>query len=172
MDPYIGEIILFGGNFAPKGWATCDGQLLSIQQNTALFSILGTTYGGNGVTNFALPDLRGRVPVHAGTGPGLSTYVEGEVSGSENVTLLGPELAMHSHTVKVSGTGADESVSSPGGNILAGFQGYGPAGSADGSQLGKVTCGPIGGNGPHNNIQPYQCVTYIIAMVGLFPPRS
>src|SRR5512132_2194680 len=100
-DPFIAEIRLFAGNFAPRGWATCDGQLLSIAQNTALFSLLGTTYGGNGQTNFALPDLRGRAAIHQGQGPGLSQYVLGEVGGLENVTLITTQIPAHTHTATV-----------------------------------------------------------------------
>ena len=105
-EPYIGQISIFAGNFAPRGWAQCNGQLLSIAQTTALFSILGTTYGGDGRVTFALPDLRGRVPVHMGQGPGLSNYVEGESSGSETVTLISTQMPAHTHVVTCSGSGA------------------------------------------------------------------
>ncbi len=164
--------MMFAGNFAPKGWATCDGQLLSIQQNTALFSILGTTFGGNGTTNFALPDLRGRVPVHAGQGGGLPPVELGEMAGSQTVTLLITEIPAHAHNVSVATTADGPTASRPGGNILAGVSGYAPAGSADGSTLGGISCGPAGGNQPHNNIQPYQCVNFIIALVGIYPSRG
>src|SRR5213083_1523824 len=116
-EPFIGEIVMFGGNFAPRGWAFCNGQLLAIAQNTALFSILGTTYGGDGQTTFALPDLRGRSPVHAGQGPGLSTYARGEQGGTEQVTLRAVELPPHNHILYASK--ADATASSPGGNSLA-----------------------------------------------------
>src|SRR3954470_22596670 len=108
MDPFIGQIILFAGNFAPKGWAFCSGQLLSIAQNSALFSLLGTTYGGNGQTTFALPDLRSRVPIHAGQGPGLTNYVQGEQTGVENVTLTTPQLPAHTHAVNGVASGGNQ----------------------------------------------------------------
>jgi len=175
MEPFIGEIIMFGGTFAPKGWALCNGQLLSIAQNSALFSILGTTYGGNGQTTFALPDLRGRVPVHPGTGPGLSTYVAGEASGTENVTLIINEMPAHNHQLLAnSGNGGSPSPSNNFPAIVTDLGGeqlnaYSP--TANGTMApGAVT--PTGGSQPHNNMQPFLCVNFIIATSGVFPSRN
>jgi len=172
-EPFIGEIILFAGNFAPRGWALCQGQLLSIAQNTALFSILGTTYGGDGVTTFALPDLRGRVPVGQGQGPGLSNYVLGEQSGSENVTLIITEIPAHNHMVNcVNGDGDKQT---PVSNLLAndGSGAANPYSSLSPSgQMNPLAIQPAGGSQPHNNLQPYLGLNYIIAMEGIFPSRN
>lgn len=177
-EPFIGEIIMFGGNFAPRGWALCDGQLLSIAQNTALFSILGTTYGGDGRVTFALPDLRGRVPVHAGQGPGLSDYNLGQVGGTENVTLLTSEIPAHAHGFALNGNSANGSLTSPINNFPAtvidtngnaSIQGY--SNTSDGVMAGG-TSSLTGGNQPHNNLQPYLCVNFIIALEGIFPSRG
>ena len=165
-EPFLGEIILFAGNFAPRGWAFCNGQILSIAQNTALFSILGTTYGGNGVTTFALPDLRGRVPVHPGQGPGLSQYDLGQVGGSETVTLSVNELPQHTH--RQPATNAEQTTNRPNGALPARGGVYGAV--SDDSLLGPTT--PAGGNQPHNNIQPYLALNYIIALEGIFPSRN
>ncbi|MBL8242470.1 MAG: phage tail protein [Bryobacterales bacterium] len=172
-DPYIGQVILFGGNYAPLGWAFCDGSLLSIAQNTALFSILGTTYGGNGQTTFALPDLRGRAPVHAGAsaGPGLSPYVIGETGGVESVTVTTGQLPGHNHGVKVAGHNEGHTQSRPGGNILGDGSNYDSPASAD-TSLGGVTCGLAGGSQPHENRQPFLACNYIIALEGIYPSRG
>lgn len=178
MDPFIGEIIMFGGNFAPRGWALCDGQLLSIATNPALFSILGTTYGGDGRTTFGLPDLRGRAPMHAGTGPGLSMRRLGQSGGSENVTLNANEIPSHDHTAQVPGTSASTTTSSPlnaqaastGGSPLPGNL-YNQGGPTD-SPGQAFTTGATGGNGGHNNMPPFGTVNFIIALVGIFPSRS
>jgi microcystin-dependent protein len=153
VDPFIGEIRMFGFNFAPVGWAMCNGQLLPITQNTALFSLLGTTFGGNGTTNFALPDLRSRVPNHEGQGSGLSQYELGQSGGAENVTLLSSQLPAHGHSVNVSSAAAADG--RPAGNVLAhaGTNIYAPA--PDGATV--MNGGMIantGGNQPHANIQP------------------
>jgi microcystin-dependent protein len=179
MDsPYIGSIVLFAGNFAPRGWMLCQGQLLSIAQNTALFSILGTTYGGNGTSTFALPDLRGRVPISQGQGPGLSDYVLGETIGTENVTLLSTEMPAHIHNVMVSTGQADSATANN--NYLANSVGS-LAGDAvtvntyngtPNGLLGGGSISPSGGNLPHANMQPSLCINYIIAIVGLFPSRN
>ncbi len=171
-DPFIGQIMLFAGNFAPNNWALCNGQIMSIAQNTALFAILGTTYGGDGITTFGLPNLQSRVAIHPGQGPGLSPYALGQVGGEETHTLQVSEIPMHAHVVTVGTTAADASVSSPGGNILASSSSFAPASAADGSALGGVSCGPAGQSQPHNNIQPYLCLNYIIALVGIFPSRN
>ena len=161
MDPLLGMIVLFAGNFAPRGWAFCNGQLLSIAQNTALFSILGTTYGGDGRTTFALPDLRGRVPLHAGasTGPGLSHRELGERGGSESVALTGAQLPPHQHTLQA----APEANGDPAGGILA---------AATDEKRGQTVTGVAGGGQPHDNMQPYLGLNYIIALQGIFPSRD
>jgi microcystin-dependent protein len=178
MEGYIGQVILFAGNFAPRGWAFCQGQLLSIQTNTALFSILGTTYGGNGQTNFALPDLRGRVAVGQGQGPGLSNWVLGESTGVENVSLVVTEMPAHSHLVQVSAGAADTGTASN--NYLANANaqfGADPIpvntyNGGTGATLAVNTIGPAGGSQPHENIQPSLCINYIICLEGIFPSRN
>lgn len=179
MDtPFIGQVVLFAGNFAPRGWAFCEGQLLSISQNTALFSILGTTYGGNGQTNFALPDLRGRVAVGQGQGPGLSTWVLGEQQGAENVTLISTEMPAHSHLVQVSAGDADTGTASN--NFLANANAQFGAdqipvntyNGGTGATLAVNTIGPAGGSQPHQNLQPSLCINYIICLQGIFPSRN
>lgn len=169
MDPIIATIILFGGNFAPRGWAFCDGQLLPIAQYTALFSILGTTFGGNGQTTFALPDLRGRVPMHAGQGPGLTQRVIGEVLGAESVTLLSSNVPAHTHAFMASTAPSDEDV--PNGLALAGGQFYSSA--APTATLNPASIAPNGGgNLPVQTITPALVINYIIALEGIFPSRN
>lgn len=169
--PFIAEIVMFAGNFAPRNWAFCQGQILSIAQNTALFSLLGTTYGGNGQTTFALPDLRGRVPIHPGQGPGLSTYVLGEQGGTENVTLLTTQIPAHNHTAVTRANSGAANDTSPIGNFLADGNQYNSASNAQMNATG-VTIGNTGGSQPHTNIQPYTCINYIIALFGIFPSRN
>lgn len=174
-DPFLGQIIMFGGNFAPRGWALCDGQLLPISQYSALFSILGTTYGGDGRTTFALPDMRGRVSIHAGNGPGLSDYQLGQKGGSETNTLTTNQLPSHNHHLNIyNGQG-----SSPEGSnkTLAGtgttvppegtWTDNSPNATAESNAVAST-----GGGQPVNNIQPYLTVNYIIALQGVFPSRS
>ena len=173
MDqPFLAAIFLFAATFAPRGYAFCDCQLLSISQNTALFSLIGTTYGGNGTTNFALPDFRGRVPVHAGQGPGLSSYVEGQSSGSENTTLLVNNLPQHSHSLVA--TSEVGSTSDPTGAYLGNTgaldREYNTSGTHVNMNAGAV--GLTGGNQPFNNLQPYLAVNFIIALQGIFPSRN
>jgi microcystin-dependent protein len=173
-EPFLAEIIMFGGNFAPRGWALCNGQILPIAQNTALFSLLGTTYGGNGQTTFALPDMRSRVPIHPGQGPGLSSYSLGQAGGTESVTLTQGNLpAAPPITVNAN---ADPTTSKPGGNFPASTSaGNGYAPTTDGSKLnaGAITGGLAGGNSlPVAIIQPYLCVNFIIALEGIFPSRN
>jgi microcystin-dependent protein len=170
--PYIGQITIFAGNFAPRYWAFCNGQLISIAQNAALFSILGTTYGGDGVTTFALPDLRGRVPIHMGQGPGLSNYVEGQNGGAETVTLLSTQIPAHTHGVNASTAGGSQA--SP----ASGF----PAVESTGTSLNYASASNItmnaamiaanSGGQPHSNMQPYLTLNYIIALQGIFPSRN
>ena len=167
-EPFIGEIRIFGFNFAPRGWALCNGQLLSIAQNTALFSLLGTMYGGNGQTTFGLPDLRGRVPVHFGQGPGLSNYSQGEVAGSETVTLTQNQAPAHSHLVAASNGAADST--RPAGKVPATGGGYAAAG--DGSTMNPAMVNSSGGSQPHENIQPYLVLNFCIAVAGIFPSRN
>lgn len=171
-DPFVAEIRIFPFNFAPKGWAWCDGQLLPLSQNTALFSLLGTTYGGNGKSNFALPDLQGRAPMHPGQGPGLSLHDLGETGGSETVTLLESEIPSHSHSILAQGAVGDTNL--PAGNAIArtiGATPYQPAGGALVS-MASNSLAPAGGDQPHNNLQPYLTFYFCIALQGVFPPRG
>jgi microcystin-dependent protein len=175
----IGEIRMFAGNFPPRGWALCQGQILSIAQNTALFSILGTTYGGNGTTNFALPDLRGRVPIQPGQGPGLSSHLLGEQSGAENVTLLATQMPAHTHptTVQAKCINEDGSTPSAANAVWANStQGFGYDAATPDSNMSpnaiSVTAGIAGGNQPHTNMQPYLAINFIIALQGIYPSRN
>ena len=169
--PFIGQIITFGGNFAPRDWAFCNGQLLPIAQNTALFSIIGTIYGGDGRTTFGLPDLRGRVPVHAGRGPGLTDRRIGQRGGIENVTLNQLQIPSHNHGVKVAvstDTGQENNPTL----IIANHEGGFNEDPSANQVLGGVTQNNIGGNQSHTNVQPFECVNFIIALVGIYPSRS
>ncbi|HYQ04466.1 MAG TPA: tail fiber protein [Polyangiaceae bacterium] len=172
LEPFIGSIVLFCGNFAPRGWAFCDGQLLSIAQNTALFSILGTTFGGNGQTTFALPDLRGRVPLHPGSGPGLSPYVLGQAMGVESVTLITTQMPAHNHGFAVPCSNGAPSTASPVGAVLAN-QDQTPFYAASGtSAMAAGTSTIAGGSQPHENRQPVLAINFIIALEGIFPSRN
>ncbi|MCH8293323.1 phage tail protein [Candidatus Poribacteria bacterium] len=193
MDPFIGQIIMFGGNFAPRGWALCNGQLLSIASNSALFAILGTTYGGDGRTTFGLPDMRGRVSVHPGTGPGLSPRRLGEKGGTETVTLNTNQIPAHNHSATVNNTvnttvnavSTPGNSPSPGGNVWAlssdtDIRTYSTSANnatmrgdaVDVSVSSTATIGNTGGNGAHNNMQPFLGIHYIIALAGIFPARN
>lgn len=170
-DPFIGEIKMVGFNFPPRGWAYCNGQLLSIVQNTALFALLGTTYGGNGQTTFGLPNLMGRTPVHAGQGPGLSPMTLGEMAGTETITLNLTQ-AGHAHALKASANQA--SATTPAGNVLAskrrgGKDIYNPASPVP---LHPLSVGQAGGSQPHDNTQPYLGLNFVIALQGIFPSRN
>jgi microcystin-dependent protein len=171
-SPFLGEIRMFGGNFAPYGWAYCDGALIAIAQNEALYTLLGTTYGGDGVNTFALPDLRGRTPVHQGTGQGLSTCVLGQRAGSESVTLSVNQYPAHTHPFSAS-TDAG-SVPGPGGDVLAGsltIKAY-TDGVANVS-LNPAALAPSGGGAQaHDNMQPFLCISFIIALNGIFPTQN
>ncbi len=172
-DPFVAEIRIFPFNFAPKGWAFCDGQILPISQNTALFSLLGTTYGGDGKSNFALPNMQGNAPMHPGQGPGLSLHDLGETAGSETVSLLESEIPSHSHAVNASTQDAGES--KPQGLLLA--QGVGVGAYIERGTLPLVLMNanalpPAGGDQPHNNMQPYLALNCCIALQGVFPPRA
>jgi microcystin-dependent protein len=175
QNNYIGEIKMFAGNFAPVGWALCDGSLLPISQNQALFSLLGTTYGGDGQTTFALPDLRGRFPMHPGTGAGLTTRTLGDKGGTETVTLTAAQMPVHTHAVSAAvdstvATTDSPQNSLPGRNASA-TPSYGK--TANGSMASSaIVAAPAGGGQPHPNMPPFECVNFIIALVGIFPARN
>jgi microcystin-dependent protein len=170
VEPFIGEIRLFGFNFAPVGWAFCDGTLLPISQNTALFSLLGTTYGGDGRTTFALPDLRGRVPISMGTGSGLSPYDIGQQGGAENVTLTVNAVPAHGHNIQANDAPASES--KPGGGVLARTNASTYAAGTDGTTLSPNAISSSGGSQPHANLQPFLAINLCIALQGIFPSRN
>ena len=171
-DPFVAEIRIFPFNFAPKGWAWCDGQLLPLSQNTALFSLLGTTYGGNGMSNFALPNLQGRAPMHPGQGPGLSLHDLGETGGSETVSLLESEIPAHSHTLRADVLDiADTNVVSANASFALSSGGTLYQGASN-TQLSDQALAPAGGDAPHNNMQPYLTFYFNIALQGVFPPRT
>jgi microcystin-dependent protein len=172
-DPFVAEIRIFPFNFAPRGWAWCDGQLLPLSQNTALFSLLGTTYGGNGKSNFALPDLQGRAPMHPGQGPGLSLHDLGETGGSETVSLLESEIPAHAHVLR-----GDRNVSEtpdPAGNSVgrgSSINAYQTVTNQNLVSMSGQALAPAGGDAPHNNLQPYLTFYFCIALQGVFPPRG
>ncbi len=173
MDPFVAEVRVFPFNFAPKGWAQCNGQLLPISQNTALFSLLGTMYGGDGKSTFALPNLMGSVPMFHGQGPGLSLYNQGQTGGTESVTLLESEIPSHTHSLRATSAAAD--VAMP--NADAAFaqsdggKAYASSGAPD-VQLGVDAIAPAGGSQPHNNLMPYLTFNFCIALQGVYPPRG
>jgi len=168
-DPFVAEIRIFPFNFAPQGWAFCDGQLLPISQNTALFSLLGTFYGGNGMSNFALPDIQGRAVLPQGQGPGLGDHVLGESGGEQTVTLLESEIPAHTHALR--GSSEDDDATSPAGSYWGGLsQVYAaPAGL---EPMDPYALTPTGGDQPHNNMMPFLTLNFCIALQGVFPPRS
>src|SRR5688500_8593073 len=173
-DPFVAEIRIFPFNFAPKGWAWCDGQLLPLSQNTALFSLLGTTYGGNGKSNFALPDLQGRAPMHPGQGPGLSLHDLGETGGSETVSLLESEIPAHAHSINANATPANlaaPSVARAWARTQPGTPYKAPAGQPL-VPFAPEALAPAGGDQPHNNMMPYLTFYFCIALQGVFPPRG
>src|SRR5229473_1864444 len=173
-DPFVAEIRIFPFNFAPKGWAWCDGQLLPLSQNTALFSLLGTTYGGDGKSNFALPDMQGNAPMHPGQGPGLSLHDLGEMGGSEFVTLLESEMPAHAHSLNAHTPDNADLLTPTANSVLAkanpGF-GYNSSNAAL-TNMSFQALTPVGGNQPHNNMMPYLTLYFNIALQGVFPPRS
>jgi microcystin-dependent protein len=172
-DPFVAEIRIFPFNFAPRGWAFCDGQLLPLSQNTALFSLLGTTYGGNGKSNFALPDLQGRAPMHPDQGPGLSLHDLGETGGSETVTLLESELPAHAHALRANADFADLQVPTAA-RSLARSQNANAYQTTTNQQivsLAPQALAPAGGDQPHNNLMPYLTFNFCIALQGEFPQR-
>ena len=174
-DPFVAEIRIFPFNFAPKGWAFCNGQLLPLSQNTALFSLLGTTYGGNGKSNFALPNMQGNAPMHPGQGPGLSLHDLGEIGGSETVTLLTSEMPLHVHNIMALNSDfGNLNAPSPlrslarSGNATA----YQTNSSAGVTQMSANALSISGSSFPHNNMQPYLTLNFCIALQGVFPPRG
>jgi microcystin-dependent protein len=170
VEPFIGEISMFAGNFAPRGWAFCEGQLLSISQNQSLFSILGTTYGGDGRTTFGLPDLRGRVPIHTGVGPGLSNYKLGQKGGAETTTLTTDQLPSHNHTIYASNSAANSSEVT--GKIMGKAVGIPGLYSSKKPDTNMSPTGNSGGGQALDIRQPYLVVHYIIALQGVYPSRN
>jgi microcystin-dependent protein len=171
-EPFLAEIYMGGMNFAPRGYATCAGQLLSIAQNTALFSLLGTTFGGNGQTTFALPDMRGRVPMGEGQGPGLTSRTLGEVSGTETVTLISTQMPTHNHVFNAVSEAGDSSA--PAGAYLANTGALDKEYKTTGTvvAMNASAVGVSGGSQPHDNMPPYLVLTFYIAMEGIFPSRN
>jgi microcystin-dependent protein len=170
-DPFVAEIRMFGFNFAPTGWATCDGQILPLSQNTALFSLLGTMYGGDGKSNFGLPNLQGSAPMHLGQGPGLSERFEGEQGGEPTVTLISTEVPPHTHSLNA--TNQPGNKPNPGTNTIARYaDAYNPPPVNNPVQTAPTMLSPQGGDLPHNNMMPTLTVIFCIALQGIFPPRS
>lgn len=168
-EPFIGEIRPFSFNFAPRGWALCSGQILPINQNQALFSLLGTTYGGNGQTTFALPNLNGRVAISSGQGAGLSSHTLGEVSGTETVTLTSNQIPQHNHLAQ---TASASTTTDPTGALPGPTSGHNLYDPNVNTTMNPQAIGVAGGSQPHNNLQPYGTTTYCIALQGIFPPRN
>lgn len=169
-EPFIGEIRLFAGNFAPRDWAFCAGQLMPIAENEALFTLIGTTYGGDGQQTFALPDLRGRVPMHQHQGPGLSPRFIGEQGGSETVTLQATQMPLHTHALRASTAAA--SLSSPSGAVLAATSVASYDAGAATTPMAAVAVAPVGNTQPHENMAPTVAINYIIALFGIFPSQN
>ncbi|HSM88281.1 MAG TPA: tail fiber protein [Candidatus Limnocylindrales bacterium] len=176
-DQFLSEIRIFGGNFAPAGWALCNGQLMPISQNTALFSLLGTTYGGDGRSTFALPNLQGSAPLGAGQGPGLSLRSLGETGGEKTVTLLATEMPSHTHIAQADPSGGGSAVPTNNTWGASGGRGrpgapYAPSSAGSNVQMSANATAVTGSGLPHNNMPPYLCMTFIIALQGIFPPRN
>ena len=173
-EPFVGEIRMFAGNFAPRGWAFCDGQLLAVSQNDALFSLFGTIYGGDGRTTFGLPDMRGRLPIHAGQGPGLSNRTIGSRGGEERVTLTENQLPAHSHAVHAVSENGTDTV--PTGHSLASVAAGNPYRTAANTSsfvpMAGAAIGSDGGGEAHTNLMPFLCVNFIVALVGIYPSRQ
>jgi microcystin-dependent protein len=173
-SPFVAEIRMFAGNFAPTGWATCDGQLIPISQNTALFSLLGTSYGGDGKSTFALPDLAGSAPMHQGQGPGLTSRFIGETAGEPAVTLIQTEMPAHNHALRAyTGDPGDSRIPGPSASLASPVPGSAyQTSTASQTGMSAGTLSVAGSSLPHNNMQPYLAVTFLIALQGVFPPRS
>jgi microcystin-dependent protein len=173
-NPFVAEIRIFPFNFAPTGWAFCDGQILPLSQNTALFSLLGTTYGGDGKSNFALPNMQGNVPMHPGQGPGLSLHDLGETGGSDTVTLLESEIPSHNHAMMTFGGQASGHAPAPNVSFAraVGIDAYSATSTSGLVQMSDSTVAPAGGDQPHNNLQPYLTLNFCIALQGVYPPRT
>jgi microcystin-dependent protein len=174
-SPFVAEIRIFPYNFAPLNWAFCQGQMLPISQNTALFSLLGTTYGGNGSTTFALPNLQGVVPMHFNQGPGLTPHVEGETGGSSTVTLNGQQMPAHAHTLQAFAGRGGSPADSPANSVLTpstGVDVYDPGTGGTLSAMNPNAIALIGGGQPHNNLMPYLTLNFCIALTGIYPTRS
>lgn len=169
-EPFVGEIRMFAGNFAPRGWAFCDGQLLAVSQNDALFSLLGTIYGGDGRTTFGLPDMRGRIPLHQGSGPGLSPRRLGAKAGTEKETLTVNQLASHTHDANAKNSTGDQAA--PAGHIWAASATNQFANAAPNVDMNAANCQNTGGNQSHNNLMPTLCIHFIIALFGIYPSRQ
>jgi microcystin-dependent protein len=169
-QPYVGEIRMFGGNFAPVGWAFCNGALMPISENDTLFTLIGTTYGGNGTTTFQLPNLQGRLPIHQGTGGGLSNYTIGQAAGVESVTLSINQIPSHNHLATVSTTAA--TASSPQGNVVANGTANLFLRDVISDTMNANSVGISGGSQPHSNIMPYLCISFIISLYGVFPSQT
>ena len=171
-EPFVGEVRMFAGNFAPRGWAFCDGQLLAVSQNDALFSLLGTIYGGDGRTTFGLPDMRGRLAMHAGSGPGLSPRQLGSKAGSETETLTTNQLPNHNHTVGASNTAG--SSTTPNGAFAKDITGSNVyvQNMTVPTNLSNNSINPVGGSRSHTNLMPFLCIHYIIALFGIYPSRN
>ena len=168
-EPFVGEIRMFAGSFAPRGWAFCDGQLLAVSQNDALFSLLGTIYGGDGRTTFGLPDLRGRIPIHAGTGLGLSPHRLGQKAGTEQETITINQLPSHNHNLRAT---ADLATSAnPASNTFARSVGDAYTSDLTPQTMNSDTISDIGGSRSHTNLMPFLCVNFIIALFGIYPSR-
>ena len=172
MNYWLGQIIMGGWNFAPRTSTTCDGQLMAISQNTALFSLLGTNFGGDGRTTFGLPDLRGRSPMHWGSGPGISTKRIGQKGGAELVTLTVSEIPSHSHKTILKASDEDANSDEAEDNVLANATIYHGGAPNVNMSNSSVQVSPIGGSQPHNNQSPFQCVTFVIMLQGIYPSRS
>ena len=171
-DPFVAEIRMFAGNFAPSGWALCNGQLLPISQNTALFSLLGTFYGGDGKSTFGLPNLQGSTPLSQGQGPGLSDYFIGQQGGSESTTLIQSEMPAHNHSLTCYRDDNSDSAVPGQTKVLGRAQALTPYRANSNTQMNPQAVSVYGGGLPHNNMSPYLTVTYLIAMQGVFPPRG
>jgi microcystin-dependent protein len=170
-EPYVGEIRMFAGSFAPAGWMTCEGQTLPISENDVLFQLIGTTYGGDGQETFNLPNLASRVPIHMGTSPSGTTYVIGEAAGTEQETLTVQQIPNHTHPLTASGDNGDGSA--PGNVVVANGQGAKPLiEDVPGSPFNAAAIGPAGGSQPHENTQPFLCINFIISLFGIFPSQT